>query len=41
VRHCQASAGDKLGCLFATVEFARKRPDLAPAFREYLRTLQL
>jgi UTP--glucose-1-phosphate uridylyltransferase len=34
-------AGDKLGFLVATVEFALKRPDLAPAFRAYLRTLQL
>lgn len=34
-------AGDKLGFLIATVEFALKRPDLAPEFREYLRTLKL
>ena len=34
-------AGDKLGFLIATVEFALKRPDLAPQFREYLRGLKL
>lgn len=34
-------AGDKLGFLKATVEFALKRPDLGSAFREYLKTLQL
>ncbi|HEX8179000.1 MAG TPA: UTP--glucose-1-phosphate uridylyltransferase GalU [Pyrinomonadaceae bacterium] len=34
-------AGDKLGFLVATVEFALKRPDLAPAFTEYLRSLKL
>jgi UTP--glucose-1-phosphate uridylyltransferase len=34
-------AGDKLGFLIATVEFALKRDDLAAEFREYLRTLQL
>ena len=34
-------AGDKLGFLVATVEFALKRPDLGPQFREYLRTLNL
>ena len=34
-------AGDKLGFLIATVEFALKRPDLAPQFREYLRSLNL
>lgn len=34
-------AGDKLGFLKATVEFALKRPDLGGAFREYLKTLQL
>ncbi len=33
-------AGDKLGFLIATVEFALKRPDLAPQFREYLRSLK-
>jgi UTP--glucose-1-phosphate uridylyltransferase len=38
VRH---DAGDKLGFLIATVEFALKRPDLAPEFREYLKTLKL
>src|ERR1700735_1295506 len=34
-------AGDKCGMLQATVEFALKRPDLGPQFREYLRGLQL
>lgn len=34
-------AGDKLGFLMATVEFALKRKDLAPAFREYLKSLKL
>jgi UTP--glucose-1-phosphate uridylyltransferase len=34
-------AGDKLGFLIATVEFALKRPDLAPQFVEYLRSLNL
>jgi UTP--glucose-1-phosphate uridylyltransferase len=34
-------AGDKLGFLIATVEFALKRPDLAPEFIEYLRSLKL
>ena len=34
-------AGDKLGFLIATVEFALKRPDLGPRFREYLRSLDL
>ncbi|HLL74191.1 MAG TPA: UTP--glucose-1-phosphate uridylyltransferase GalU [Pyrinomonadaceae bacterium] len=38
VRH---DAGDKLGFLVATVEFALKRPDLAPQFKEYLRSLGL
>ena len=33
--------GDKLGFLKATVEFALARPDLAGAFREYLKTLKL
>jgi UTP--glucose-1-phosphate uridylyltransferase len=33
--------GDKLGFLKATVEFALARPDLADAFREYLRGLRL
>mgnify|MGYP003873125365 CR=1 FL=1 len=32
-------AGDKLGFLTATVEFALRRPDLGSAFREYLRQL--
>ena len=34
-------AGDKLGFLIATVEFALKRPDLAPEFKQYLRELNL
>jgi UTP--glucose-1-phosphate uridylyltransferase len=34
-------AGDKLGFLIATVEFALKRTDLAPQFKEYLRSLKL
>ena len=38
VRH---DAGDKLGFLIATVEFAMKRPDLAPEFLKYLRSLDL
>ncbi|MGH9316803.1 MAG: UTP--glucose-1-phosphate uridylyltransferase GalU [Thermoanaerobaculia bacterium] len=33
-------AGDKLGFLKATVEFALKRKDLGGAFREYLKTLK-
>src|SRR5437762_723781 len=33
--------GDKLGFLKATVEFALARPDLADAFRAYLKTLNL
>ena len=34
-------AGDKLGFLKATVEFALRREDLGAAFREYLRNLDL
>lgn len=34
-------AGDKLGFLIATVEFALKHPDLAGDFREYLKSLKL
>ena len=34
-------AGDKLGFLKATVEFALKRQELGPQFREYLKNLQL
>jgi UTP--glucose-1-phosphate uridylyltransferase len=34
-------AGDKLGFLIATVEFALKRPDLSADFSEFLKTLQL
>lgn len=34
-------AGDKLGFLKATVEFALKRPDLGKDFREYLKSLKL
>lgn len=33
--------GDKLGFLKATVEFALKRPDLGPAFTDYLRSLDI
>lgn len=38
VRH---DAGDKLGFLIATVEFALKRADLGADFREYLKSLKL
>jgi UTP--glucose-1-phosphate uridylyltransferase len=38
VRH---DAGNKLGFLKATVEFALKRDDLGGPFREYLKTLTL
>ncbi len=34
-------AGDKLGFLQATVEFALKRKDLGEPFRNYLKTLKL
>ncbi len=34
-------AGDKFGMLQATVEFALKRSDLGPKFREYLKQLDL
>lgn len=34
-------AGDKLGFLMATVEFALRRRDLGAAFREYLKSLPL
>ncbi|MBI3665946.1 MAG: UTP--glucose-1-phosphate uridylyltransferase GalU [Acidobacteria bacterium] len=34
-------AGDKLGFLKATVELALRREDLGPAFRNYLKSLQL
>lgn len=34
-------AGDKLGFLIATVEFALKREDLGNDFREYLKSLEL
>ncbi len=34
-------AGDKLGFLIATVEFALKHSELAPGFRDYLRSLRL
>ena len=34
-------AGDKLGFLKATVEFALKRDDLGPKFREWLKTLSI
>ncbi len=38
IRH---DAGDKLGFLIATVEFALKRDDLGPEFRDYLKRLTL
>jgi len=38
VRH---DAGDKFGMLKATVDFALKRDDLGPPFREYLKSLSL
>lgn len=38
VRH---DAGDKLGMLKATVDFALQREDLGPKFREYLKSLAL
>lgn len=38
IRH---DAGDKLGFLIATVEFALKRDDLGPEFREFLKKLKL
>ncbi len=38
IRH---DAGDKLGFLIATVEFALKREDLGADFRNYLKTLKL
>jgi len=34
-------AGDKLGFLIATVEYALKREDLGGEFREYLKGLDL
>ncbi|MEZ5352886.1 MAG: UTP--glucose-1-phosphate uridylyltransferase GalU [Bryobacteraceae bacterium] len=34
-------AGDKLGFLQATVEFALRRPDLGDSFRDYLKSLKL
>ena len=34
-------AGDKLGFLIATVEFALKHDELAPEFKEYLKSLKL
>ena len=40
-RGTRYDAGNKLGFLKATVEFALKRKDLGDAFREYLRTLKL
>jgi len=38
IRH---DAGDKIGMLKATVDFALKRKDLGPAFREFLKSLPL
>jgi UTP--glucose-1-phosphate uridylyltransferase len=40
-RGTRHDAGDKLGFLIATVEFALKRPDLGPEFKNYLRSLEL
>ncbi len=40
-RGCRYDAGSKLGFVKATVQFALKRPDLAPGLREYLKTLSL
>ncbi|MFS8085633.1 MAG: sugar phosphate nucleotidyltransferase, partial [Acidobacteriota bacterium] len=34
-------AGDKLGFLIATVELALKHEDLAPAFREYIKSFRM
>ena len=34
-------AGDKLGFLQATVEFALKNDEVGPAFRSYLKSLDL
>jgi len=34
-------AGDKLGFLQATVEFALKNKELGPKFRSYLKSLDL
>jgi len=34
-------AGDKLGFLIATVEFALQHEDLAPEFRKYLQGLKV
>jgi UTP--glucose-1-phosphate uridylyltransferase len=34
-------AGDKLGFLKATVEFALRRPDLGAPFRDYLKSLSI
>lgn len=33
--------GNKLGYLKAMVEFALRREDIGPGFREYLKTLEL
>ena len=41
IKGTRHDAGDKLGFLMATVEFALKRTDLAPDFREYLKSLKL
>lgn len=40
-RGTRYDAGDKLGFLIATVEFALRREDLGAAFREYLKNLKL
>ncbi len=41
IKGTRHDAGDKLGFLMATVEFALKREDLALDFREYLKSLKL
>ncbi|HEV7397886.1 MAG TPA: UTP--glucose-1-phosphate uridylyltransferase GalU [Pyrinomonadaceae bacterium] len=41
IKGARHDAGDKLGFLIATVEFALKRPDLADEFKAYLRSLNL
>ncbi len=41
IKGMRHDAGDKLGFLMATVEFALKREDLALDFREYLKSLKL
>ena len=40
VKGSRHDAGDKLGFLIATVEFALRNPRLGPAFSEYLKELK-